>query len=313
MEEDRAGIGLPKGPLVVHGLQGLARDLDPDRAVGEVVQGHKLHGCHHPGVDQTHRRPRDEPSAMKGLNHFLAHPEELEVFRGEGEFPGGAEELAQNDGFVLGVDEGVLVGPGEEFLRVAQEILVQRVALAHDEHEGGLCPAAGPAGLLPDGDDRARIAPDYHSIQAADIHPELQGTRGHHPADLALPNPPLDGPPLFREVPGPVGHDLLPGNLGLGVGGEDFGEPTGGGKTQGLEALRDEKGHEGGDLLCPGHPQIQKRVPKDEGFFAPWGAVLVHHGHAFADELFPVLRGVGDGGRSQDELGLGPVAGSDPL
>ncbi len=166
--------------------------------------------------------------------------------------------------------------------------------------------AAGPAQLLPGAGDGAGIAGEHRRLQRADIDSQLQGVGAHHAQDLALPQLPLDLPALLGQVSSPVSPDRL---LGLPqaveglaqVGEEHLRIQAAAGKDNGGDLVGDE---------LPGDPfRFQKRAAADaqglvhhggiveeDVLAAPGRAVLVDHPHRPAQEPFPVLLGIGDGG-----------------
>ena len=80
---------------------------------------------------------------------------------------------------VIRVDQGVLVALAEEELRMAHEVLVERVVQADEEANRVLLAPPAPPRLLPGAGDAARVAGEYGGIQVADVHAQLQGGGRH--------------------------------------------------------------------------------------------------------------------------------------
>ena len=166
--------------------------------------------------------------------------EEGAVRVGQGKFGRRAEEVARKHLRVRRVEAGVLVGPAEERGRVTHVVLVERPLVRDQDREGRPARPAGPPGLLPGRRDRAGVPGDHDRVEPAHVDPELERVRGHDAAEPTLLQPPLDCPPLLREVPGPVGRDEVRFRDGLaGPGPDQLGALPGGGEAEGLEAVLD--------------------------------------------------------------------------
>ena len=100
------------------------------------------------------------------------------------------------------VEDRRLDPPAEQRLRLAHEVLVERV-LARDE-DGGPVPAPpGASPLLPQARDGAREADRDRAVEQPDVDPELERVRRRDAEQLALDEPTLDVAPLRRRVARP--------------------------------------------------------------------------------------------------------------
>ena len=104
---------------------------------------------------------------------------------------------------VLVVEDRGLDPAAEERLRLAHEVLVERI-LAGDERCEAVAAAAGSPPLLAQAGDRAGEAHRDDGVEQADIDPELERVRGRDTEQLACGEPLLDPAALGRRVPGPV-------------------------------------------------------------------------------------------------------------
>ena len=118
----------------------------------------------------------------------------------------GGRDVAVEDARVRVVEDRRLDAPAEQRLRLAHEVLVERV-LARDEHGEPVAAAAGAAPLLAQAGDRAGEADRDHAVEQADVDPELERVRGGDAEQLARDEPPLDLAPLRRRVAGAVGRE----------------------------------------------------------------------------------------------------------
>ena len=111
--------------------------------------------------------------------------------------------MAVQDADVLVIEDRRLDPPREQRLRLAHEVLVERV-LARDQGGEPVAAAARPAPLLAEARDGAREADREDSVEKADVDPELERVGRADAEQLALDEAVLDRPPLLRRVAGPV-------------------------------------------------------------------------------------------------------------
>ena len=107
------------------------------------------------------------------------------------------------DARVLVVEDRRLDSAAEQRLRLAHEVLVERV-LARDQHREPVAAPPGSAPLLAQARDRAGEADRDHAVEQADVDPELERVRRAHAEQLAREEPLLDLAPLRGRVAGPV-------------------------------------------------------------------------------------------------------------
>ena len=116
---------------------------------------------------------------------------------------GGRPDVAVEHSRVGVVEDRRLHPPAEQCLRLAHEVLVERV-LARDQNRQAVAPPPGPAPLLAEARDRAGEARRDHAVEQPDVDAELERVGRGHSEQLAGGQPLLDAPPLRRRVPGPV-------------------------------------------------------------------------------------------------------------
>ena len=93
------------------------------------------------------------------------------------------------------VEDGRFDAAAEQRLRLAHEVLVERV-LARHEHGEAVAAPARPAPLLAQARHRAGEADRDRAVEQADVDSELERVRRRHAEELALDEPALDLPPL---------------------------------------------------------------------------------------------------------------------
>ena len=118
----------------------------------------------------------------------------------------GREHVPVEDARVRVVEDRRLDAPLEQRLRLAHEVLVERV-LAGDQHRQPVAAATGAPPLLAEARDRAREAGRDHAVEQADVDPELERVGRGDAEQLAGRQPPLDVAALRRRVAGPVGRE----------------------------------------------------------------------------------------------------------
>ena len=244
------------------------------------------------------------------------------VAQGERELVGGAEQVRGQHVGVLRRDEGVLHRPAVEELRVAHEVLVEGVVTGDEDRQRRLAATAAAARLLPRAGDAAGVAGEHRGVQAADVHAELQGVGGGDAEQLTLAQPLLDAAAVLGHVVSAVGREAV-GQHGLLLGhhvtrrAEDelrraARAHKGDGADTGPRGLGEEAGGLAVGLLTDARLGVAEgRVPEEEALLAEGGAAVGDGGEGLAGEVLGELDGVADGGRAEDEAGLGAVAGAD--
>ena len=139
----------------------------------------------------------------RGLGHGAQR-----VRQGKGRLSRGAGQVLTGDSRILRVEDDRFHLAGEEIIGVAHEMLVQGVFVADEHHQGFALAAADPAGPLPGGHHRARIAYQDADIQAADVDAQFQGRGGDHPEQAAAGQPAFDVATVLGQKSGPVGGDF---------------------------------------------------------------------------------------------------------
>ena len=244
------------------------------------------------------------------------------IAEGERELVGGAEQVRGQHVGVLRRDEGVLHRPAVEELRVAHEVLVEGVVTGDEHRQRRLAATAAAARLLPRAGDAAGVAGEHRGVQPADVHAELQGVGGGDAQQLTLAQPLLDAAAVLGHVVGAVGREAV-GQRGLLLGHHVTGRAEdelrraarphkGDGADTGPRRLGEEAGGLAVGLLTDARLGVAEgRVPEEEALLAEGGAALGDGGEGLAGEVLGELHGVADGGRAEDEAGLGAVAGAD--
>src|SRR5262249_39234002 len=127
--------------------------------------------------------------------------------RGERQLEGGTADVIHQDQQLVRIEARVLRTRAEEEVRMASEVLVERVARA-DEHpdRAPLAPARA-AESLQCARDRAGIAVQDANIQCADVHPELQRRSGDDAIEAPRAELRLFVAPVRRQVATAVGRD----------------------------------------------------------------------------------------------------------
>ncbi len=119
---------------------------------------------------------------------------------------GGGEDVAVEHSMVRVVEDRRLDLPAEQRLRLAHEVLVERV-LARDENREPVPAAAGASPLLAQARDRPGEADRDRAVEQADVDAELERIRRRHAEQLPLDEPPLDLASLLRGVARAIGSE----------------------------------------------------------------------------------------------------------
>src|SRR5262249_24101513 len=125
----------------------------------------------------------------RALQRLVA--EGLPVVVVERSLEGSGEHVAVEQARVRVIEDGRLDASAEQRLRLAHEVLVERV-LAGDEDGQAVSPSAGTAPLLAQAGYRAGEADGDDRVEKPDVDAELERVRRGHAEQLALDEPPLD-------------------------------------------------------------------------------------------------------------------------
>ena len=235
----------------------------------------------------------------------------------ERQLEGRALDVVHQDLQVVRVDEGVFGRRVEEVRRVAHDELVERRAGRHHDRRRSAGPAAGPAGALPRGRDRAGIARQHRHVERADVDAELEGVGRHDAAHGAVAQPLLDLAPPVRQVAAAVAADHV--RLArralvrvLQVPRQDLRREPALREHDHLQALVQElEGHRPrlrdvrpADAELPVH---DRRVHEHEPLLAARRAALLHQLERPLGQALRQLHRVGDRRRRADERRRRPV------
>ncbi len=207
MHVERAGVHRRVRGVAVHGAQQPAGGALHDRhrltaRAADVDVGPAAAGPVPPGGAAAQLPVGDQP--VQRLAGRLA-AEHLELVLGQRQLGGRAAQLGAEHVGVGRVGDGGLDGAAEHRLRVVGQVVVQRVVAGDEHHERLPLRAAGPAGLLPERGQRARVAGQQDGVQAGDVDAQLQGVGGRHPQQVTGRQRPLQLPALLGQVAAPVG------------------------------------------------------------------------------------------------------------
>ena len=225
--------------------------------------------------------------------------------------------MAREDARVRVVEDRCLDAPAEQLLRLAHEVLVERV-LGRDEHREAVAASARAAPLLAQRRDRSRKADRDHRVEQADVDPELERVGRGDPEQVALGEAPLDLAALLDGVARAVGRE--PRVVAEPVGREavdQLGRLAALGEGERAKAALDECRLELRSLRerRSAQPELdieQRRVPEDDGALGAGRCVVPDHRHRRPEQRLAELARVRDRGRGEQELRLGAVDRRDP-
>ena len=245
------------------------------------------------------------------------------VGRRERPLVGGGLQVRPADVRVVQVDDRLLDAAPQEAVRLAHEVLVERVLAGH-QHGVAVPGPAGPAPALPQARDRAGEAGDERDVEAADVDAELERLRRDHGVELVVEQAPLDVAALLGRVAGAVGLD--PARLAAPAAVLEAAADVPVHELRRL-ARRRERDHPrarqhalGGDvarlgeraLAHAGRRVLERRVPEHHRPLRPRRLVLVHHLERRADQALGELLRVADGRRGEHEARVGAVLRAEP-
>ena len=121
-------------------------------------------------------RVRQLQLGQLGRPHQRLRAERLRVRLVDRAFERRREDVPVEDARIRVVEDRRLDRPREQRLRLAHEVLVERVLARDQDGEAGAA-AAGPSPLLPQRRDRPREADRDRAVERADVDPELERVR----------------------------------------------------------------------------------------------------------------------------------------
>ena len=220
--------------------------------------------------------------------------------------------MAGEDARVRVVEDRRLDAPAEQLLRLAHEVLVERV-LGRDEHREAVAAPPGAAPLLAQRGDRSREADRDHRVEQADVDPELERVGRRDAEQVALGEAPLDLAPLLDGVAGAVGREPRVVAEPLGREAVDqLGRLAALREGERAQAALDEAGLELRRLRerRSAQPELdveERRVPEDDGALGARRRVVADHRHRRPEQRLAELARVRDRRRGEQELRLGAV------
>ncbi len=236
----------------------------------------------------------------------------------KGQLRRGTGQVRLQDFDVHGIGHGQLEAAAQEFSRVLNDVLVERIRVRNQDDRRFLAPPADPAPPLPGRHHGPGVPDENAKVEAPDVDAQLQGARRNDREERPVRKPLLDLAALFGEIPRPVGAHAF-GKRRLHAGDahvNELGHLPRLGEGDGLEArfrgADDEsrgQARSGTGLGCVGFEKDEVAFGLGRPAFRDdVDSVLGLSGH-----LGRELDGVGDGRRKHDELRLAPVVAADAL
>ncbi len=265
------------------------------------------------GPDETVLAPAQAAALREplGLQQALL-AEVVLVGGGEGPFVRRRLQVRSADVRVVQVDDRLLDAASQEAVRLAHEVLVERVLAGH-QHGVAVAGPAGPAPALAQAGDRAGEPGDQRDVQAADVDAQLERLRGHDGVELVGEQTAFDVAPLLRRVAGAVrlhalrrvppaavleaAADVAVHQLRRLARRREGDHPRAGQHALRRDVARlgeSAPAHAGGRVL-------ERRVPEDDRPLGAWRLVLVDHGEGRADQSLGEGLRVGYGRRREHE------------
>ena len=223
------------------------------------------------------------------------------------------------DAWIRVVEDRRLDRSREQRLRLAHEVLVERVLARDQDGEAGAA-AAGPPPLLPQRRDRPREADRDRAVERADVDPQLERVGRRDAEQVARHQPLLDLAALRRRVAGavrrqprrhrrldPLGREAVD-QLDRLAALREADRP---------QALRDEAGQQARGVAERAGADAelgvdQLRVPERDRPLGRRRGVAVDHRGRLAEQRLRQLRGVRDRRRGEHELRLRAVDARQP-
>ena len=121
----------------------------------------------------------------------------------------GAGQVSRKNVRVVWRDEGVLGTAVQQCVRMAHQILIERVIARDQDGERLLVAAAGPSRLLPCAGDAARIADQHRGVESSHVNAQFQRVCRRNAQQPAIEKLPFNLPTLGWQISGAVRLDPL--------------------------------------------------------------------------------------------------------
>jgi hypothetical protein len=267
--EQPAGAGLDDR----HRLTAAAPDVDVGAAAARPV-------------------PAGGPAAELPGGHELVEPglgdgaaERLQVLRLQRQLGRGAAQLWPEHVRIARIGDRRLDRPTEDRPWMVRQVVVQRVVAGDEDDQRLLVRPPGPARLLPERGEGARIPGEHDGIETGDVDAEFQGVGRGHAEQIAGRQRPFQLAPLLGQVAAAVGvhpaHEVVTAAVvqqAPGLVRHRFGAAPRSDEREGAGAPLDEVGQQRRGVgrsratqrstVLPG-PLRQRRFPQGEGRAGP--------------------------------------------
>ena len=232
---------------------------------------------------------------------------------------GGGEHVPVEHARVRVIEDRRLDPPSEQRVRLAHEVLVERV-VGGDEHREAVALPAGASPLLPQAGDGARKAHRDHAVEQADVDAELERVRRGHSEQLAGGEPPLDVAPLRGRVAGAVRREPVLVLAAEPVEGEAMDElrrPAALREAQRAKTALDELREQAGTLTERAGAEVEllvghRRVPEHDRSLGPRRRIAGDDRRLQPRQRRGQLARVRDRRGGEQELRVGAVDGREP-
>ena len=242
----------------------------------------------------------------QNLQHLLDVERAKRLGGGEGQFKRSTLHVGEQDVQVVRVDERVFRRRVKKVVGITRDKLIDRRTRRHQHRRRSPRPSPRAARSLPCGGDGSRVAGHNRHVEGTDVDAELQRAGGHHAPYVPIPQTTFNLTPSQWEIsPAVSTNDLRSagrsGKRVLHVRRQNFG---------GQPALREHDDLQAtlqkfdGDTAClgqirPSNAELRvddRRVHKDEVFFAPRRTRLIDQFKRRTDQFLRQLAGIGDRG-----------------
>ena len=142
-------------------------------------------------------------SGSSAARSSASSPERRAIVVVERRLVGRREHVPVEHARIRVIEDRCFDAPAEQRVRLAHEVLVERVVRGNEHRDAVTLPARA-APLLAQAGDGARKPHRDHAVEQADVDAELERIRRGDTEQLAGGEPLLDVAPLRRRVAGPV-------------------------------------------------------------------------------------------------------------
>ena len=223
-----------------------------------------------------------------------------------------AFQVIHEDFEIVRLHVGVLGRAAEKIIGMLHDELIERRGRRDEHRAGSPAAAAGAAGALPRGGDRAGIARHHAGVERADVDAQFQRVGRHHAADAAFAQAALDLAALAGKIAAAIAANRLglPGLRRvrlLQIREQHFGVQAAIGEDDGLQFAREEflRHARGFVQIAAADAEVaidHRRIVEDEKLFGGGRAVFLDHASFALDQLRGQLAGIRDRRRAADEL-----------